>query len=160
MRVAIVTEEYRDSVDRGSFFEVREILSRFYPEAVWFTVRAKEKPRTFWKSWRMAMKVENIDLRGFDMVISLGHGFVHGVITQLRTVHTSYLISVPSLWHEPGWVGHWYRLWSFARSAQVEHWIAASPDVAEYLAGAWRIKEVSQSKSVGEFKKYIQGIIT
>lgn len=160
MRLAIVTEEYLDNADRGSFFDVCGILRELYPEATWFRVPAKERHRTFWKSWRAAIKAENIDLRDFDGVISLGRGFAHGVITQLGTVHASYLFSVPSLWHDPGRAGHWYRMWSFARSAQVEHWIAGSVDVAEHLTGAWRVKqEIFRPDSVADFKRYIQEIL-
>lgn len=159
MNLAIVAEEYLNDADEARFFEVRGVVRELCPDAVWFPVRAREKPRTFWRSWRMAIEAENIDLRGFDAVISLGHGFAHGAITQLKTRHISYLLSPPSLWSDPGRAGHWYRIWSLARSAQVERWIAGTEAAADHLKKAWRVKEVSQAYSTPDFKKCIEEII-
>ena len=92
--------------------------------------------------------VEQLDLRGFDIVLSLSHTVAHGVLLNPNQLHINYILSPARFaWHqyqdyleESPWarglrsmlvkpVLHYFRLWDAAaadrvdRIAAISHWI-------------------------------------
>lgn len=94
---------------------------------------------------------ENMDLRGYDLVISNKSGFCHGVVTDPETVHICYCLTPTRfLWRYPQYaeqesinrLARWLlppflsylRLWDRSAADRVDHFIAISKEVRRRIA--------------------------
>jgi len=139
MHIAIISEEYERGIPDGGLRNARDGLRELLPEARFFVLGGRRYPRGLWGSWRAALKAENFDARGFDLVITLGAGFASGVITQPFARHAAFFFARPPLGRAPGLAGHWYRLWRPQMSERVDRWVANSRFVAEALEKDFRV---------------------
>ena len=100
----------------------------------------------------LPMAVESLDLRGYDVVISLSYAVAHGVLCRPDQLHISYTFApLRYAWqssHEyfqRGLVGaastlimHYLRLWDFSAAARVDHFAAISRWTADCVQRAYR----------------------
>lgn len=104
----------------------------------------------------MPMALEHLDLRGYDLVISSESGPAKGVLTSSHTRHICYCHSpMRYLWDlYPAYLHDWttsrlkrslmapltnyLRLWDYASSARVDHFIANSLNVEKRIWKAYR----------------------
>jgi glycosyltransferase involved in cell wall biosynthesis len=102
----------------------------------------------------MPLALEQLDLRGFDLVISSESGPAKGVLTDAGTLHVCYCHTpMRYLWdmyqdylHETGKLTrfamrpltHYLRMWDLASSFRVDHFIANSGYVARRIAKHYR----------------------
>jgi glycosyltransferase involved in cell wall biosynthesis len=102
----------------------------------------------------MPMALEQLDLRGYDLVISSESGPAKGVITGENTLHLCYCHTpmryVWGMYHDyresTGAFNRWamallfhrLRLWDFAAAARVDHFIANSITVRNRIAKIYR----------------------
>lgn len=101
----------------------------------------------------MPLALEQIDLRGYDLVISSESGPAKGVITEPDALHVCYCHSpMRYLWDQyfrymegRGWITkmimqlsfHYLRMWDVASSARVESFAANSAYVAQRIQQYW-----------------------
>ena len=105
----------------------------------------------------MPIAIEQLDLSGYDLVISSSHAVAKGVLTPPDTLHVSYVHS-PMRWawdlqhstlREEGvdsgasgmlarWLLHRLRLWDHRAAAGVDHFAANSQFVARRIQKAYR----------------------
>lgn len=102
----------------------------------------------------MPLALEQIDLRGYDLVISTESGPAKGVIAPPESVHVCYCHSpMRYLWNmypeyraSAGPIArflmpplmHYLRVWDYATAARVDHFIANSQNVANRIRKYWR----------------------
>ena len=102
----------------------------------------------------MPIALEQIDLRGYQLVLSNESGPVKGVIRDPGALHICYCLTVPRyLWdmyhnylEESGPVTrmlmrliiHYLRIWDYASAARVDHFIADSRFAADRIAAYYR----------------------
>ncbi|HEX8991548.1 MAG TPA: glycosyltransferase [Anaerolineales bacterium] len=100
----------------------------------------------------LPMAVESLDLRGYDVVISLSYAVAHGVLCRPDQLHLTYTFApLRYAWqsaHEyfqRGLVGaastlimHYLRLWDFSAAARVDHFAAISRWTADCVQRAYR----------------------
>src|ERR1700722_13341483 len=102
----------------------------------------------------MPLALEQLDLRGYDLVISIESGPSKGVITGEDTLHICYcntpmrylwnmyhdyresVGALPSLLMAP--VFHYLRQWDYASAARVDHFISNSTTIARRVAKTYR----------------------
>lgn len=178
MKVAVV-HEWLETL-AGSEAVIEQILS-IYPQADLFTVvdfldrsatgrfRSHPSRTTFIqrlpgarKHFRkylplMPLAIEQLDLRGYDLVLSSSHAVAKGVITGAHQTHISY-VHTPAryAWDlqeeylsetglDRGMLGgltryllHRFRMWDVASSSRVDHYLANSDFVARRIAKYYR----------------------
>lgn len=153
--------------------KVIECLCRLYPEADLFVhvyrpdavspqIRAHRVTQTFvgrlpfaarlYKNYLplMPMALEQLDLRGYDLIISSESGPAKGVVPPPGSVHVCYCHSpmryVWNMFHEyrrtTGWLkrmlmlpaAHYIRSWDALSAQRVDHFVANSDTVAQRIA--------------------------
>lgn len=134
MRVAIITEAYDGAEPhrRDGLTEVEQCVAALFPGAALFKIVRPRVIPGFRTAWRIARSVEDRDVRGFDLVVSLSAGFAHGIITDTEARHVTYCLARPELARRGGVAGHWYRFWDGAALARVDGCVAST----EYLGAA------------------------
>jgi glycosyltransferase involved in cell wall biosynthesis len=169
MRVAIV--HYWLVGMRGGE-KVIESLCRLYPDADIYThvynadavsseirrhnvttsfIDKLPRPARFYKSYLplMPLALENLDLRGYDLIISSESGPSKGIIPPADAVHICYCHSpmryVWNMFHDyrerSGWltrllmplIAHYIRNWDVVSASRVHHFVANSNTVARRL---------------------------
>lgn len=102
----------------------------------------------------MPKAVEQFDLRGYDKLVSISYAVAHGVLAQPDQCHIAYVCSPARYaWHLyqdyledarlqkglRGWLARWllhiFRIWDFAASRRVDHYVAISQWAAACI---WR----------------------
>lgn len=105
----------------------------------------------------MPLAVEQLDLRGYDLVLSLSDAVCHGVLLSPDQLHLNYIFTPPRYaWRQyhdyleeghllkgpRSWVArlvlHYLRLWDFAAAARVHQFIGISNWVASSVRQAYR----------------------
>lgn len=102
----------------------------------------------------MPLALEQLDLRGYDLVISSESGPAKGVITSPDTLHVCYCHSpmryLWNMYHEyregaglagrfvMPWLAHRLRLWDFQTAARVDCFVANSRNVAKRISKYYR----------------------
>jgi glycosyltransferase involved in cell wall biosynthesis len=105
----------------------------------------------------MPLAVEQLDLRGYGLVLSLTDAVSHGVILAPDQVHVNYIFTPPRYaWRQyhsyledsglarglRSWAArlvlHYIRLWDYAAAARVDHFVAISRWVARGVMRAYR----------------------
>ena len=123
MRIALV-HEYLTQLGGGE--KVLSAFCELFPEASIYTLIYDEKAtgslfknrkihtsflqkipgsKKFFRSLipLMPLAIEQFDLSGFDLVISVSHSYGKGVITKPGTKHICYCLTPTRyLWHDPG----------------------------------------------------------
>jgi len=103
----------------------------------------------------MPLAIEQFDLRGHDVVVSISHAVSHGIVPQPDQLHINYIcIPIRYAWHlyhqyleESGlergvrsWIArsilHYIRLWDISASHRIDHYVAISNWVARNV---WRV---------------------
>jgi glycosyltransferase involved in cell wall biosynthesis len=103
----------------------------------------------------MPFAIEQFDLRGHDVVISISHAVSHGIVPQPDQLHINYIcIPIRYAWHlyhqyleeaglEKGMrsliaksILHYIRLWDISTSQRIDHYVAISNWVARNV---WRV---------------------
>ncbi len=173
LRVALVHYWF---VNHGGGERVVEALGEMFPQADLFALVAepasltpnlrKHRLRTsflqqipFGRRWYRHLlplypfALEQLDLSGYDLVISSESGPAKGVITSARTLHLCYChspmrylwdnyheyrrgIGVRSFAFAP--VAHYLRLWDYASAARVDAFVANSANVANRIRKHYR----------------------
>ena len=98
----------------------------------------------------MPMALDQLDLRGYDLVISSESGPAKGVVVASDAVHLCYCHTpmryvwdmYPDYRQEAPWfirplmlpIVHYLRLWDYAAAARVDHFIANSKHIAKRIA--------------------------
>ena len=107
----------------------------------------------------MPLAVEQFDLREFDIVISVSSAVAHGVLVRPDQLHINYILSPARFaWHlYHDYMGesqlarglrawllrpalHYFRLWDYAASSRVDHFVAISEWVSKAVNRAYRRK--------------------
>lgn len=162
-KIALIYDWFDTPV--GGAERILKVLHESYPSAPWFTshMLAKEVPwavgwdvRTTWlqrlpmwfRSHRLLMlpllplAFESIDLRGYDVVISITSAFAKGVVTRAETRHICYLLTPPRWLYEGpvtrlpllSWIERVVRRllvrWDSISSSRVDEYISISNEVA------------------------------
>ncbi|HTP00509.1 MAG TPA: glycosyltransferase [Anaerolineales bacterium] len=163
----------------GSFTGAERVLAailELYPEAALYTLahdarafvgRPIEKyivhtswvQRLPWGATRyrsylplLPLAVESLDLRGYDVVLSLSYAVAHGVLCRPDQIHISYTLApLRYAWqsaHEyfqrgpatpvAGLIMHYMRIWDFQAAARVDHLAAISQWTADCVRRAYR----------------------
>lgn len=105
----------------------------------------------------MPLAVEQFDLSGFDVILSISHAVAHGVLPQADQLHINYIcIPIRYAWHLyqdyltraglqnglRGWITrailHYLRLWDLAAAQRVDEFVAISNWVARNVWRAYR----------------------
>ncbi|NRT56867.1 glycosyltransferase involved in cell wall biosynthesis [Leptothrix sp. C29] len=128
-----------DMVSRTRFLQGRRLRTTF--------IQDLPKARTAFRSYLplMPLAVEQLDLSGYDLVISSAHAVAKGVLTGPDQLHISYVHSpIRYAWdlqHQylresgldrglKGWIAKWMlhkiRLWDYRTAAGVDHFVANS----------------------------------
>jgi glycosyltransferase involved in cell wall biosynthesis len=143
-----------------------DIFTLFYdPSRVSETIRSHKVTASYLNPLRrhyrallpfMPSALESFDLRGYDLVISSESGPAKGVITQAATRHVCYCHTpMRYLWElYPAYLNEWthgsmerllmrlvaprLRLWDFASSARVDHFVANSENVRRRIWKTYR----------------------
>ena len=148
-------------------FPQADLFTHVYdPEAVSPTIRRHKVTTTFIQGLPFAktrypyylplmpLALEQLDLRGYDLIISTESGPAKGVIAPPSAVHVCYCHSpMRYLWNmypdyraEAGTLTralmpplmHYLRLWDYAAAARVDHFIANSENVARRIRRYWK----------------------
>jgi glycosyltransferase involved in cell wall biosynthesis len=173
MRVAIV--HYWLTSMRGGE-KVVEALCELFPQADIFTnvyeparvsetIRRREVRTTFVDRLPFASRVrayvalmplalEQLDLRGYDLIISTESGPAKGIVPPLDATHVCYSLSpmryawdmYPDYLAGAGWLGralmrpvmHYMRLWDYASAARVDHFATISHHTQKRIAKYYR----------------------
>ncbi|MBI2003521.1 MAG: glycosyltransferase [Parcubacteria group bacterium] len=92
--------------------------------------------------WLMPLAIEQLDLSGFDLVISVSHSFGKGIITKPATKHICYCLTPTRyLWHNPGlpfrplsqFLLTYLRSWDFQAAQRPDYFIAVSENVKQRI---------------------------
>jgi len=102
----------------------------------------------------MPLALEQLDLRGYDLVISTESGPAKGIVPPLDGTHICYSLSpmryawdmYPDYLASAGWLGrallrpamHYMRLWDFATAARVDHFATLSEHTRRRIAKYYR----------------------
>lgn len=98
----------------------------------------------------MPLAFESLDLKGFDVIVSIGGGLAKGVITQPDQRHISYCNTpMRYLWHIGGdsraqgiirsQVAHSLRMWDVVSASRVDQFVANSQTVADRIGKFYRM---------------------
>jgi glycosyltransferase involved in cell wall biosynthesis len=119
-------------------------------------INSLPRARRFYKHYLplMPLALEQLDLRGYDLIISSESGPAKGVIPPAEAVHICYCHSpmryIWNMFHDyresAGWLRrllmlplcHYLRLWDTAASMRVDHFIANSQTVAARIKKYYR----------------------
>ncbi|PIE31578.1 glycosyl transferase [candidate division KSB3 bacterium] len=183
MRLAIVHDGLATNGGRGGAEWVLTVLKEMYPEApVYTTVYNKSRMPEYFQNYDihpsflqhfpyaqknhrlylplMPTAVEQLDLRGFDVVLSCSHSVVKGIITSPATRHLCYCYTplryAWDMYHEYmelGWKNRIMRLlipplltyirtWDSLSSNRVDRFIAISHYVAQRIRKYYRRESV------------------
>jgi glycosyltransferase involved in cell wall biosynthesis len=132
---------------RGTVFDGREIrtspLNRF--------PLVRRLHRTYLPLYPWA--VEQLDVRGHDIVMSLSYAAAHGVLVRPDQLHIAYVYTpLRHAWHATqeflesltparralaGWLLHRFRVWDQAAAARVDHFVAISHWIARAIRRAY-----------------------
>lgn len=175
MRLAIVCSWLNQY---GGAERVLEVIHRMYPEApVYTAIYRPEALPEHYRTWdirptfvdrlplgrRMPqaylplypVAFENLDLRGYDVVLSVTSAFAHGVITPAETRHLCYCLTPTRfLWSYPAYIEReglgaaarlalplfmrGLRLWDRSAADRVDRFIAISRTVERRIAKVYR----------------------
>jgi glycosyltransferase involved in cell wall biosynthesis len=178
LRVAFVHEWL---TSYGGAERVLEAMLELYPEAVIHTLVHKPEAiahsplsrahvKTSFvdrlplahKHWRvylplMPWAIEQLDLRGYDLVLSFSHSLSHGVLVRHDRLHLCYMYSPARFaWHQhqdyldmfglrrgPRAAAirlflHYFRLWDHAAAGRVDRFLAVSQSTAQAIWRAYR----------------------
>ena len=92
--------------------------------------------------WLMPLAIEQFDLSGFDLVISVSHSYGKGVITKPATKHICYCLTPTRyLWSDPGlplkpisqFILTYLRNWDFQAAQRPDYFIADSENVRQRI---------------------------
>lgn len=102
----------------------------------------------------MPLALEQLDLRGYDLVISTESGPAKGIVPPLDATHICYCLSpmryawdlYPEYLASAGWLSrflmrpamHYMRLWDFATAARVDHFATISEHTKKRIAKYYR----------------------
>ena len=101
----------------------------------------------------MPLAIEQFDLRGYDLVVSMSHAVAKGVLTRADQLHISYCFTPPryawDLYFEHlgrvgarGWASrcllHYLRIWDQASTGRVDVLVASSRTVARRIWKTYR----------------------
>ncbi len=104
----------------------------------------------------MPFAIEQIDLSGYDLVLSASHAVAKGVLTGPDQLHVSYIYSPMryawDLQHQyletaglkgvRGWLArallHRMRIWDYVSAARIDHVVASSKYIARRVHKVWR----------------------
>jgi len=175
MKVALV-HDWMNQI--GGAEDVLEALVSLYPDVpVYTSMYAPKKMPSHWQSWdirtsfldRMPLihrkqqlyfplyplAFEQLDFRGYDVVISNKSGFCHGIVTGPETLHICYCLTPTRyVWRyhqyaEQEGLGKltrgllqpflsWLRVWDRLAADRVDHFIAISQEVRRRIAKVYR----------------------
>jgi glycosyltransferase involved in cell wall biosynthesis len=104
------------------------------------------------------LAVDQIDLRGYDIVLSSSHAVVKGVLTNAEQLHICYCHSpmryIWDLYHDYledaglkkgvksffiKWILHRLRIWDYVSSVRVNHFIANSEFIAKRIKNTYQL---------------------
>lgn len=175
MRLAIVCSWLNQY---GGAERVLEVIHRMYPDApVYTAIYRPEALPEHYRSWDIRptfidrlplgrrapqaylpfypVAFENLDLRGYDVVLSVTSAFAHGVITPAETTHLCYCLTPTRfLWNYPAYIERegvgaparlalpllmrGLRLWDRAAADRVDRFVAISRTVQSRIAKVYR----------------------
>ena len=162
MRIALV-HDYLTQFGGGE--RVLSALCEFFPEAPIFTLIYDEKgsggvfkdrkihtsflqkipgSKKYFRGliWLMPLAIEQFDLSGFDMVISVSHSYGKGIITKPSIKHICYCLTPTRyLWHNPGLplkpfsqlILNYLRKWDYQAAQRPDFFIADSKNVQQRI---------------------------
>ncbi len=127
-----------------------KIKKQFFPERIVHTSFLQKFPLFLRKNYRwllpfLPIAAETLDFREFDVVISVTHSWVKGIITRPKTLHICYCLSPTRyLWDKArkNFLLHYFRVWDRQASERVDEFIAISKTVQQ------RIKKYYKRESV------------
>ena len=147
----IFTLVYEPNLYENSIIARAPVTTSFIDRLPW----AKTRWRTYLPL--MPLAVEQFDLRGYDVVISLSNAVAHGVLSQPDQLHVNYIYTPMRyawrLYHQyletagldRGLRGalakvilHYLRSWDYVASARVDQFVAISNWVAQGVQRAYR----------------------
>ena len=139
---------------RREFLLNKTVTTSFIQKLPW----AKSKYRAYLPL--MPLAIEQLDVTGYDLVISSSHAVAKGVITSPSQVHVSYIHSpmryawdlqfqylkesglAEARFNFKGWLArlclHKLRLWDMASAARADHFIANSHYIAKRIQKTYR----------------------
>lgn len=153
MRVALVYDRLNKI---GGAEQILIALHELYPDADWYTSFWNPKTAPFsknwkvhsfkylqshheWFPWAMPFIFESFDLRGYDLVISIGSAESKGVITGPSTLHINYCLTPTRYLYSHKdeylsnplykWVAGFLRKWDLVASTRPDIMIAISTQV-------------------------------
>ncbi len=166
----------------------------YVPEAVSPTIRERRVRTTFidrlpfarkkleWYLPLMPIALEQLDLRGYDLVISIESGPAKGVNVPLGTAHICYCLSpmryiwdmYPEYLANVGWLArvlmrpaaHYLRMWDVASAMRADHVAAISTHTQRRVARYWRrdatlihppvdVTDITPGDERGDFYLYV-----
>lgn len=123
----------------------------------------------------MPLAIEQLDVTGYDLIISSSHAVAKGVVTGPDQLHLSYVHSPMryawDLQHQylretrldqkpHGWLARYFlhrlRLWDLHSSSRVDHFAANSNFIAKRIAKTWR-REAEVIYSPIELEQFVPG---
>ena len=145
-----------DDNHQRDFLLNKRVKTSFIQKLPW----AKTKYRAYLPL--MPLAIEQLDVTGYDVVISSSHAVAKGVITSPDQVHISYVHSpmryawdlqfqyleesglAKGTFNLKGWLARIFlyklRLWDFASAARVDHFLANSHYIAKRINKVYRRK--------------------
>lgn len=162
MKIALV-HDYLTQFGGGE--RVLKALCEMFPEAPIFTLIYDEKAtdgvfknkkihtsflqkipgsKKFFRGfiWLMPLAIEQFDLSGFELVISVSHSFGKGIITKPTTKHICYCLTPTRyLWHDAGLpfksfsrlLLTYLRNWDYQAAQRPDYFIASSENVRQRI---------------------------
>ncbi|HEX9898061.1 MAG TPA: glycosyltransferase [Candidatus Methylomirabilis sp.] len=150
-QAVVHTLVYAPQPFRGTGLEGREVRTSFLQQI------PGSKTHYRWLLPLMPLAVEQFDMRGFDIVISLSNAVAHGVLLRPDQLHINYVFTpmryVWPLYQEYlevtglargirsvgfRWAAHYLRLWDLAAAQRVDEFVAISKWVARRVWRAYR----------------------
>ena len=153
MRVALVYDRLNKI---GGAEQILIALRELYPEADWYTSFWNPETAPFsrnwkvqsfkylrshheWFPWAMPFIFESFDLRGYDLVISIGSAESKGVITGPSTLHINYCLTPTRYLYSHKeeylsnplykWIAGFLRKWDLVAATRPDEMIAISTQV-------------------------------
>ena len=136
---------------KGTVFENHPVYSSFIDRLPW----SNRHYRNYLPLFPLA--IEQIDLRGFDVILSFSYAVAHGVLTRPDQVHISFTYTpLRQAWTNyhgflkhagldrgpKSWTArlllHYLRLWDFSAASRVDHLVAISQWVSGLIRKAYR----------------------
>ncbi len=157
MRVALVYDRLNKI---GGAEQILIALHELYPEADWYTSFWNPRTAPFskdwhvhsfkylrnhheWFPWAMPFIFESFDLRGYDLVISIGSAESKGVITGPSTLHLNYCLTPTRYLYSHKdeylsnpiykWVAGFLRKWDLVAATRPDEMIAISTQVKKRI---------------------------